>query len=204
MMRLQFRLFVWWADVTRLFAVDVEPEDRKAFRELKGAVIVANHISLIDIVILVSLVRDSVCVTKGAVGRNPLMRVIARKLLIVNDGPDAVLRRSCRMLADGANVVVFPEGTRTPEDSPVHVFRRGAAHLSLRTGAPMELIRISCDPPVLGKGQPWWDVGDRTIRYSFRHVGRIEPMPVQDGLYSDLRNAAKDMTDRARRMVFAG
>lgn len=202
MMRLQFRLFVWGAKVTGLFAVDASPSDRERFKSFRGAVVVANHISLIDFVILVSLVRDSVCVTKGAVGRNPFMRVIARKVLVVNDGPDAVLRRSCELLADGANVVVFPEGTRTPEDSSSHVFRRGAAHLSLRTGAPIETVRISCNPPVLGKRQPWWDVGDRTIRYTFRHAGRIDAMAVRSGGYAALRDAAKDLTDRAKEMVF--
>lgn len=202
MMWLQFRLFVWGAGATRLFVVDASPSDRERFRSFKGAVVVSNHVSLIDFVILVSMVRDAVCVTKGAVGRNPFMRVIARKMLIVNDGPDAVLRRSSGLLADGANVVVFPEGTRTPEDSSSHVFRRGAAHLSLRTGAPIETVRISCNPPVLGKRQPWWDVGDRTIRYTFRYAGRIDPEAVRSGGYAALRNAAKSLTDRARRMVF--
>ena len=199
-----FSLFVWLAKVTRLFVVEATPEDRARFKGFRGSVIVSNHISLIDFVILVSLLGDTVCVTKEAVGRNPFMRIIARKILVVNTGTEDVLRQSRQYLEEGVNVLVFPEGTRTPATDAEHVFRRGAAHLALAAGVPVETLFIACDPPVLGKHQPWWEVGDRTIRYSFAYRGRIaasSAVPLDD--YAAQRRRSRELTQQMRERVFA-
>ena len=199
-----FSLFVWLGKVTRLFVVEMSPEDRARFKGFRGSVIVSNHISLIDFVILVSLLGDTVCITKEAVGRNPLLRIVARKILVVNTGPEDVLRQSRQYLAEGVNVVVFPEGTRTPATDTEHVFRRGAAHLALVAGAPVETLFIACNPPVLGKHQPWWSVGSRTIRYSFAYRGRIPAapaVPLDD--YATQRRRSREITQQMRERVFA-
>ena len=199
-----FSLFVWSAKVTRLFVVEATPEDRARFKGFRGSVIVSNHISLIDFVILVSLLDDTVCVTKEAVGRNPFMRIIARKILVVNTGTEDVLRQAGRYLAEGVNVLVFPEGTRTPAMDTEHVFRRGAAHLALAAGAPVETLFIACDPPVLGKHQPWWDVGGRTIRYSFAYKGHITASPASPlDDYGTQRRRSRELTQQMRERVFA-
>ena len=192
-----FRFFVWLGGVTRLFRVEISPADRRALSSFRGAVVVANHLTLIDVIILFSLVGDSVCVTKEAVSRNPFMRAVARNILIVNDGPVEVLRRSRRHLAGGVNVIVFPEGTRTPAAAPVHMFHRGAAHIALRSGAPVETVLISCEPPVLGKRQPWWDVGDRPIVYTVSSRGRIEAQ-------SHAGRTRRRDTPRARALALTG
>ena len=203
MQRALFRLFVWLARVTGLFVVEVSPGDMDRFRGFRGSVVVANHISLIDFVILISILGDSVCITKESVGRNPFMRIIARRILVVNSGTEEVMCRAGSYLEEGVNLLVFPEGTRTPADAPVHAFKRGAAHIALNAGAPVETIFISCDPPVLGKHQPWWDVGSRTIVYSFRYKGRIGPLAADRGDYAALRKSARDLTRRMQERVFA-
>lgn len=170
-----FRFFVWLGAKTCLFKVEISNEDRRRFADLSGAVVVSNHQTLIDAVILISLLGDSVCVTKEAVSRNPFMRAVARSILVVNDGPVAVMRQTVRYLADGVNVLVFPEGTRIPKNAPKHEFRRGAAHIALQSTAPIELVFIDCDAGVLAKGQPWWDVGKRTVIYRVSSKGRINP-----------------------------
>ena len=203
--RVLFRLFVWLAKATRLFVVDVTPEDLERFRSFRGSVIVANHISLIDVVILISLLGDTVCITKKAVGRNPFMLMIARKILVVNDGvPEDVMRHAGRYLNEGVNVLVFPEGTRVPADASTHSFHRGAAHIAIAANAPVETVFISCDPPVLGKHQHWWDVGGRMVRYSLSYKGRMaagEQPP--HGAYAALRRAAQNLTCRLQERVFA-
>lgn len=170
-----FRFFVWFGGKTRLFRVEVSEEDRRRFSALSGAVVVSNHQTLIDAVILISLLGDSVCVTKEAISRNPFMRAVARSILVVNDGPVAVIRQTVRYLSDGVNVLVFPEGTRIPKNAPKHEFRRGAAHIALQSMAPVETVFIDCDAGVLAKGQPWWDVGDHTVTYRVTGKGVIDP-----------------------------
>lgn len=202
--RASFCLFVWAGEVTRLFRVELSPADRKAIASLRGAVVVANHPSLIDIVILVSLMGESVCITKAAAGRNPFMRVIVRNVLIVNDGPIEVLERARRALSQGMNVIVFPEGTRTPVDAEKHVFHRGAAQIALRTAAPVETVFISSDPPVLGKVQHWWEVGGRTVVYTVRYRGRIQiPSPKPAVSATALHSEAAKLAEQMHERIFA-
>ena len=200
-LRMLFRFFVWAGGKTRLFIVDISPEDRRRLGATTGSVVVSNHQTLIDAVILISLLGDSVCVTKKAVSSNPFMRVVAKKILVVNDGALAVVGSAGRYLQDGVNVVVFPEGTRTPADAIEHVFHRGAAHIAIRSGARVELVSMDCDLKILAKNQPWWDVGDRTARYSVRCKGTLDPIAfVCDGL-SQKESAAR-LTSRMCEGVF--
>ena len=200
-LKASFRFFVWLGRVTCLFRVKISPTDRRTLASLRGSVVVSNHLTLIDVIILLSIIGDAVCVTKKSVSRNPFMRAVARNILIVNDGPLAVLRRARRHLAHNVNVIVFPEGTRTPAAAPVHVFRRGAAHIALRSGAPVETVSISCHPPVLAKRQPWWDVGGRTITYVVRCRGRIKGLPV-GGKGGGARARAAALTAQMHERIF--
>jgi 1-acyl-sn-glycerol-3-phosphate acyltransferase len=152
-------------------------------------------------VILISLLGDSVCVTKEAVSRNPFMRVVARKILVVNDGPVAVVRSAARYLDEGINVVVFPEGTRTPADAPEHVFHRGSAHIAIRSASPVELVSMDCNLNILAKGQPWWDVGDRTATYTVRCKGRINAANFAESEESP-KEAAIRLNDMMQKGVF--
>jgi 1-acyl-sn-glycerol-3-phosphate acyltransferase len=58
------------------------------------------------------------------------------------------------LLQDGWSVVIFPEGTRTP-DGWVHSFRGGAAYLSIRTGAPVVPVHIGGTYDAMGKDRPF-------------------------------------------------
>ena len=203
MLKMSFQFFVWLARVTRLFRVEITDGDRRTLAACRGGVVVSNHLTLIDVIILLSVMGDSVCVTKEAVSRNPFMRTVARNVLIVNEGPLAVLRLAKGHLSGGVNVVVFPEGTRTPVDDPEHAFHRGAAHIALRSGAPVEMVTIDCDPPVLGKRQPWWDVGSRTIVYTVRYRGRIEtPPPDGRKVAGSMRTMAMALTAQMHERMF--
>ena len=197
-----FRLFVWLGRVTRLFRVELSPADRQALWALQGSVVVANHLTLIDAVILLALVGDAVCVTKKAVSRNPFMRAVARNILIVNENPVGVLNCARQHLSDGVNVIVFPEGTRMPAAARTRAFRRGAAHIALRSGAPVETISISCDPPVLGKNQPWWDVGTRTVVYTIRYRGRIGEEVRGEKVRGEARAHAAELTEAMHERIF--
>ena len=202
-LRVLFRFFVWAGAKVRLFRVDVSSEHRRRLGSVSGSVVVSNHQTLIDAVILISLLGDSVCVTKEAVSRNPFMRVVARKILVVNDGPIAVVRSAARYLKEGINVVVFPEGTRTPADAPEHVFHRGSAHIAIQSSSPVELVSMDCDMNILAKGQPWWDVGDRTATYTVRCKGRIDTVDFASAEESS-KKAAIRLNDMMQKGVFGG
>ena len=173
LVRMSYRLFVGLARVTGLFRVTIAPADRALLSRTRGRVIVANHLTLIDIVILIAALPDSTSIAKAAAKRNFFYSQIVRRVLLVNDDPVRALDEAQRLLAQGVNIIVFPEGTRTPDDAPARKLKRGAAQIALHARAPIQPVRIDCDPPVLAKGQPWHDVADRTIVWTLRALDEI-------------------------------
>ena len=195
-LRALYRLFLFLARVTCLFRVECTPEDRAALRALKGSVVAMNHVSLIDIVILLAHLGDSACIAKAAAKRNLFLSAIVKTVFIPNDaGAERVIEESGRLLAQGVNVVVFPEGTRIPADAPEHRLNRGAARLALAARAPIVACHIEYAPPVLGKRQPWWDVGDRQIAVKLSLRGKIDA-----GMENNYRNAVK-LTEKVKGMI---
>jgi 1-acyl-sn-glycerol-3-phosphate acyltransferase len=163
-LRALFRLFVFLARATRLFRVECSAEDREALRAFRGGVVVMNHVSLIDVVILIAHLGDSAGIAKAAAKRNFFLGAVVKSVFIPNDsGAEKAIEDSRRFLGRGVNVIIFPEGTRVPPDAPEHRLNRGAARLALAARARVLACHVEYDPPVLGKSQAWWDVGDRQI-----------------------------------------
>ena len=191
--RASYRLFVWAADATGLFRVAISPGDRQILATAHGCVVASSHPSLIDVIILMALLPDSTSVAKSAARRNFFYSRVVGSAFLVNDDPIGVLSDASKLLAEGVNVIVFPEGTRTPVNAPSHRLKRGAAQIALHASAPILCVSIESDPPVLAKRQPWWDVGDRIIRYEIKLHGTIEPQSLpQNGT---ARSAAVALTN---------
>ncbi|MDD6030014.1 MAG: lysophospholipid acyltransferase family protein [Kiritimatiellae bacterium] len=191
LVRASWRLFVWGGRVTGLFRVRISPEDRRRLASARGVVVVANHVSLIDIVVLMSILPDATAVAKAAARSNFFYSLIVRGVFLVNDDPVGVLGDAKALLVAGTSLVVFPEGTRVPADAPARKLRRGAAQIALHAGVPLLPVFIEVEPPVLAKGQPWFDVADRTISWTLR---LREEIPVSPAAGSGTHAAAVSLT----------
>lgn len=92
-------------------------------------------------------------------------------------------------------MLVFPEGTRSPQGGGLHPLRRGAAQLAIRAGAPVVCVRETLTRRILAKGQRPWDMGARRVVFSFRMSGPIPPPSVAAG---SPHAAAVRLTDAIR------
>lgn len=131
-----------------------------------GKIIVANHPSFIDIVILIGFLPNTLCIAKKEIKRNLFMGNIVKSLYLINDEDnDKMLEESVEILNQGYNIIIFPTGTRTTdgEDLKLH---KGAAVMALHTGADIIPIHISCDTKFLAKHQKFYDAGDKTPTYT--------------------------------------
>lgn len=155
-----FRLFVF--GLTKSGILRVETRDLPPPERLRGAIILANHYSYLDIVILIALLPDTVCVVKEGVWNNLFFGPIVRAAgFIPNGDPEEVLEQGRKALAAGRTMVIFPAGTRTRPGDGIR-FRRGSAHLALRSGAPVLPFLITVAPPLLAKGDRWYQVPAET------------------------------------------
>jgi 1-acyl-sn-glycerol-3-phosphate acyltransferase len=121
-------------------------------------VIVANHESFCDILVLLANLPMQVrFLAKRSVFRVPVLgwSIAAAGFVPVDredrsrgtETVDAALRR----LSGGRSVVVFPEETRT-RNGELLPFKRGAAHLALRSGLPILPVGLAGTFRVLKRG----------------------------------------------------
>lgn len=172
LIHVSFRFFVWFATCLGLIRVIREGTER-----LRGApprLVIANHPTLLDVVLLIACMPQADCVVKQAWWRNPFLRGVVRGAgYISNDEGDALVTRGAEQLRAGRWLLLFPEGTRSPRGG-LGTFRRGAARIALESGAAVLPVIIRCDPPTLMKGQRWYEVPDRTMQFRVAVAGPIE------------------------------
>lgn len=167
------------------------------------AIVVANHPSLIDVVLIISKLPQADCIVASERAENRWLRgAVAAADYIPNDSGVAVVYEAARRLKAGRTLVVFPEGTRTPADGRLRRFQRGAAHIALATGLDMLPVEISVEPRMLMKGQSWYHVPPRAGRYTLRVGEPVIAKEHLDGSESSVM-AARKLT-RALRVRFVG
>lgn len=164
LVRATWRLLLWAFGAFHLVRVRAESRDGVDLPSLRGCVIAANHPSLIDVVAFVATVPKTLYVAKRGLLRNFFLRSVVRATALPDDA--GLADAAMPYLAAGWNVLVFPEGTRSPEEGGLRPFRRGAAQLALRAGVPLVPVRVLPTCRILGKRQPPWRVGDRCVVYT--------------------------------------
>lgn len=141
-----------------------------------GLVIAANHPSLLDALMIVARLPRGTCVMKGALVRNPFLGAGASLAgYVPNDSTRTMVRRAVERLHEGGQLVVFPEGTRSPGPGRIHPFSRSIALIAQRAQVPIQTVVIETDSPYLGKGWPLWKLPPVPIVFRARLGQRFEP-----------------------------
>lgn len=168
-----FGLFVWVACGMRLISCSVSGMEH--FKPDGGQLILANHPTLIDVVILLSLFPQVECVIKEAVTKNPFMRTtVGSANYISNEEPAELLQNCVLRLRAGSSLLLFPEGTRTaPGKQPV--FKPGAAEVALRSNAEILPVIVDCRPQFLAKHEPWYYIPIRAPHFDVRVLAPMSP-----------------------------
>jgi 1-acyl-sn-glycerol-3-phosphate acyltransferase len=149
----------WFGCFSRLMAVTgaIRYEIHGAERlRTPGVMIVANHPSLIDVVLLLGYLPEVDCIMKSAIFTNPFMKWPATWLgYIAQSSPQQLLIDAQAALRKNHSVLVFPEGTRTVPGQPIRM-GHGAARMALDAQATILPVAIKVTPPHLFKHEPWW------------------------------------------------
>ncbi|KJU76062.1 lysophospholipid acyltransferase family protein [Ectopseudomonas chengduensis] len=167
-----FRLFVEFMFRTGVLTYEVEGAERLG---RPGQMVIANHPSLIDVVVLIAFIRDANCVVKQSLWENPCMRgPIRAAQYISNSGSMDMLDEAAGALQNGETLIIFPEGTRTvPGSSPE--FHRGAAAIAVRGASLVTPVVISVTPTTLTKAEPWYSIPSRRFHFRLRVGEDIDP-----------------------------
>jgi 1-acyl-sn-glycerol-3-phosphate acyltransferase len=154
-----------------------------------GNLVVANHPSLLDVVFLISQIRNATCIVKPALANNPYMRIPIRAMgYIYAEESEALLEHCAQELREGAILIIFPEGTRTTPGKPFK-FQRGAAAIALQADADMLPITIRCSPTTLTKQEKWYQIPQKKFTLQLDVGDHIRLSPIVD-------NASRSLATR--------
>lgn len=158
----------WGSVVMRILRAKVVVEGGEHLDSQKPYVIVSNHESNVDVMILlVYLPLDLKFASKRSLLFVPFMgwaMALARYIFIQRgQGPERakrVVRDMVRKVQQGFSVLLFPEGTRSI-DGNMRPFKKGAFHLAGETGTDILPCAVVGSREALGKGE--WRIRDSRV-----------------------------------------
>ena len=155
-------------------------EDAKALKKLNGHLILANHPSLIDVVVLISLIPNADCVVKTHLFSNIFLRgAVNGTGYISNSDPLRLLADCENSLKEGNNLIIFPQGTRTKSEQALS-FQRGAANIAVRCQAQITSVLLKVVPSTLTKHEPWFSIPETKAHFSAMIIDHSPTMPEND------------------------
>ncbi len=181
-----YALYWWFADLTGMLHLRADALDTLA--EEPRLIVVANHPSMLDALMLVAHLPRSACVMKASLIRNPLLGPGARLARYIrNDTPSGLVRLAVEDLRAGGQLVLFPEGTRTTH-WPLEPFRPGFTLIAKLAEAPIQTVFIDTESPYLGKGWPLFRLPPLPIEFSVRLGRRFEPAADPAALLAEIES----------------
>lgn len=169
----------------------------------EASVVVANHPSMLDAMLLLSLLPNAVCVMKRPLLRLPIIGGFARwaRYIPQAEAPE-LLKSASQALATGASIIVFPEGTRS-DLGGMGTFKRGAARLALEANRPVVPVVISMAPVVLGRGWPLERPPATAIKYEAVRLASLGVgcAAARGGSADDLRAASMRLTQHLEDLI---
>jgi 1-acyl-sn-glycerol-3-phosphate acyltransferase len=177
--------------------VNLETDNRENYRHLSSKIVVANHPSLLDVVMLISLIPNADCIVNTYLKRNFIVKGVVRRLYILNSlDLENILQACAESLKKGNCLIIFPEGTRTRRYGK-SILKKGAARVALYSGCNIVPVHIGgTDKYGLGKKDPWigFNPRERWI-YDISMGAEIDPekyreLPVQKAVRAITREIA--------------
>ena len=156
-------------------------------------IIIANHISYIDSLLLFPAVRDYFRpLGKKEFARIPIIGLIYRQIVILVDRTSAFSRAKSmrllwRVLNKDGSIAIFPEGTFNETGQPLKGFYDGAFRLAINTGTPL-LPVILPDSVNRWHYSAWWKIWPGRNRAVI-----LPPVPTNGLSLSDLPRLKEEL-----------
>ena len=189
---------VWSRLLLRLFRVEVRTEGGEHL-PAGPAVYAANHSSSLDIlVVLAHLPMDVRIIFKKSLSYVPLLGwsiAVGGHIPIDRSNPFRArrsLQRAAERIRGGTSVLVFPEGTRSPDGAVQH-FKRGSFSLAIEAGVPVVPVSLAGVKALVPRGLTSLRPGRVTLR--------VHPAIAVSGRSKD---DAEALAEETRRVVAAG
>lgn len=139
------------------------------------AIIIANHQSFIDILVLLSLSSKILMVTNHWVWHSPFFGAIIRYVdfYYIGEGYEQYMERMRKKVKEGYSIAIFPEGTRT-YNGKMKRFHKGAFYLAETLQLDILPILLYGNNKIIAKAQPF------NIRKGIIYTEILPSIPADD------------------------
>jgi 1-acyl-sn-glycerol-3-phosphate acyltransferase len=126
------------------FQLKLSNTNRSKLNFSKPSIIVSNHNSFIDIILLLHLSPKLILVVKDWVYDSPLFGLLIRYsgFICIREGVSANLVEMKQRVDQGYSIAIFPEGTRSASSEMLR-FHKGAFYAAQELGLPIQAIAIT-------------------------------------------------------------
>jgi 1-acyl-sn-glycerol-3-phosphate acyltransferase len=151
--------------------IDKDPLD-------KPAILIANHASFVDLMMLIGSSNKLLLVTNDWVWNSPLFGSFIRYVEYIHARDDSSwdLQKIQKKVDEGYSILIFPEGTRTI-DGRMGRFKKGAFYLAEQLNLDILPVMIHGLHHVLRKG----DFSVQYARVTLKYLPRITPDSTEFG-----------------------
>ena len=139
-------------DVNHIWGVKFHIHNEMGEKFDKGSIIICNHQSMLDPIYILSLSPHILVMAGDRVWRNRFVKTMFKVSRFMNarNSVENMEEQVAQAVADGYNVVIFPEGLRSNEG--VKRFHKGAFYLARKLGADILPLYIHGTGHVMPKG----------------------------------------------------
>jgi len=192
------RFFVFYlANLRATGYVRIELDALAAIRDQRGIIVAANHPCLLDALMLLSRLSDGVPLMKAELERSVFWGAPAHLAgYISNRNIMDAVRTARDRIAEGAQLLIFPEGTRT-HPWPLGPLRGAIAIIAQRAQAPVQTVIIETNTLFLSKGWPLLRMPPLPLHFRVRLGRRFEPPPDAARFMVELREHFEQELARA-------
>ncbi len=138
-----------------------------------AVVLVCNHTTLVDVTAILAAHPHTSAFAKGSFVGSLVVGPLLRLAGYIPATPGAFYTAIDR-LRDGLDVLIFPEGTRSPPHG-LNPFQRGAFEIACKADVPVVLLFSTCEPSALTKDRAFWDQPDDRALLTIRPTVLVEP-----------------------------
>ncbi|MFH7804972.1 lysophospholipid acyltransferase family protein [Acinetobacter sp. BSP-53] len=163
--------------MVKLGIMTYDIEGLEKLQHSQQELVIANHPTLVDVVVLIGLMEQANCVVKQALWSNPFTKGPVQSAgYILNAGSEQFIHDCVEKLRQNqaASLLIFPEGTRTAKGELLNEFQRGAANIAIRANVPIRPVLINCTPSTLTKNEKWYHIPSQPFHIQVKVLDAIQ------------------------------
>ena len=153
----------------------------KDVRKIRSSVIICNHLSYLDPILLISLFRRQQTIVKQTFFKVPFFSSLLKNSGYISSGTSDMFGEAMinnledikKHLASGGILFVFPEGTRS-RDGKLAPFNKGVFTIARYCNAPLKLILITGTKKLFPPGHFLFNTHDSN-QIQLKLIGTLKP-----------------------------